>query len=94
MLDKEYEEYKKLVLLLSEAVHSLSKRVNKLEKDVETLKHIVIPIASEEVHNGYIPYDCDDCEYVSWCRSEFGNEYQAVIGTHFCRRSWDQYMNG
>lgn len=88
------EDYVSLLMYMFEEIRTLHNRVNKLEKDIEIIKHIVIPIASEEGHNGYIAYDCNDCEYISWCKSEFGKEYQAVIGTHFCRRSFDEYMNG
>jgi hypothetical protein len=34
--------------------------------------------------------NCDDCSYKAKCIKEWGEEYQAVIGTHHCKRSWGQ----
>ena len=35
------------------------------------------------------PYDCVDCKYRKLCYNQWGEEYEAVIGTHHCRRSWE-----
>lgn len=88
------EDYVNLLMFMFGEIQKFKAKQDKLEKEIEILKHIVIPIVSEETHNGYIAFDCDDCEYREWCMSEFGKEYQSIIGTHFCRRSWDEYMNG
>ena len=34
---------------------------------------------------------CEKCEFIKYCKQEFGEEYEAVIGTHFCRGSWKEY---
>lgn len=45
----------------------------------------------------YEPYTCDDCDWIEQCSNEFGelrgdgDDYRAVIGTHFCRRSWENF---
>lgn len=88
------EDYINLMMFMFEEIKTLKTKMNKMESDIETLKHIVIPIVSEEIHKDYIAFDCDDCEYREWCRDEFGKEYQCIIGTTFCRKSWDEYMNG
>lgn len=44
-----------------------------------------------------MPYTCIDCQYKIACEKAYGAErddgddYRAVIGTHFCRRSWDGF---
>lgn len=88
------EDYVSMMMFMFEEIKALKVKQDKLEKDIEVLKHIVIPVVSEEKFNGYIAFDCDDCEYMEWCMGEFGKEYQSIIGSHFCRRSWDAYMNG
>jgi len=46
---------------------------------------------------------CDDCQYIEQCKKEYGeyredgDDYRAVVGSHFCRKSWDPFyemMNG
>jgi hypothetical protein len=45
------------------------------------------------------PYTCEDCKYKLECEKQFGPEqengddYRAIIGTHFCLRSWDAFKN-
>lgn len=42
-------------------------------------------------------YDCKQCQYRIACQFEFGKErsdgddYRAVAGTHFCRKSWEPF---
>jgi len=42
-------------------------------------------------------YTCENCQYKLACQYEFGKErpdgddYRAVIGTHFCRKSWEPF---
>jgi predicted nuclease with TOPRIM domain len=88
------EDYVNLLMFMFGEIQKLKSKQDRLEKEIETLKHIVIPVVSEEKFNGYIAFDCDDCEYREWCMGEFGKEYQCIIGTTFCRKSWDEYMNG
>ena len=35
------------------------------------------------------PYDCVDCKYRKLCYNQWGEEHEAVTGTHHCRRSWE-----
>ena len=43
-------------------------------------------------------YTCENCKYKNKCENENGKErpdgddYRALIGSHFCRRSWDQFV--
>ena len=37
-------------------------------------------------------FECENCEHKEECKKEFGEEYQAVIGTHHCRFSWDKFI--
>jgi len=43
-------------------------------------------------------YDCSTCEHRFSCEKEYGEEredgddFRAVIGTHFCRASWDIFI--
>jgi len=39
------------------------------------------------------PYTCKDCEHKVNCKKEWGKEYNAIIGTHFCRKSWNEFYN-
>jgi hypothetical protein len=42
-------------------------------------------------------YSCEMCRYAKKCEESngikrpYGDDYRALIGTHFCRRSWDQF---
>lgn len=42
-------------------------------------------------------FDCEDCKYRTNCENEYGkkrsdgDDYRAICGTHFCRRSWDSF---
>ena len=37
------------------------------------------------------PYSCEDCLYKESCINEFNKEYKSIIGSHFCRRSWEKF---
>ena len=37
-------------------------------------------------------YGCENCDREEECKKEYGEEYQAVIGTHHCRRSWNNFL--
>ena len=37
-------------------------------------------------------YECKNCEHQETCKKEWGEEYQAVIGTHHCRFSWNKFI--
>lgn len=45
---------------------------------------------------GNDPYTCEECEHKIKCEKKYGakrddgDDYTAIIGTHFCLRSWDQ----
>jgi len=40
---------------------------------------------------------CDNCSHVENCKHDYGekrddgDDYRAVVGTHFCRKSWDTF---
>lgn len=54
---------------------------------------------TKEEYREYIKdyYDCLKCHYRDPCEKEFGRigideeDCSAVVGTHFCRRSWDGF---
>ena len=37
-------------------------------------------------------YECEKCEHEEACKKEWGEEYQAIIGTHHCRFSWNKFI--
>ena len=36
---------------------------------------------------------CKDCKYIGKCKEVWGEEYMAVVGTHHCRKSWDEMVS-
>ncbi len=43
--------------------------------------------------------DCDKCEHVEACITQYGekradgDDYRAMVGTHYCRASWDAFID-
>lgn len=66
------------------------KRRLKVYKSDEEMSDVIIAGWGDE------PYTCEECEHKIKCEKEYGakrddgDDYTAVIGTHFCLRSWDQ----
>ena len=38
-------------------------------------------------------HPCDTCNYVKECRDKFGEDFPAVLGTHHCRKSYDEFID-
>lgn len=37
-------------------------------------------------------YYCEDCKHIEKCKQIWGNEYYSIIGSHHCRKDWDQFI--